>query len=288
MNKHRQMMIFKAIVDSGSISKAAERLELSKSVLSNHLKQLENELNIDLLKRTTRRQSLTLAGEQFYRHCVALNDVMSHAWEDIHQLQQQPYGKISVTAPVALMELIVIPALCSAFASYPKVSLNLIADDRQLDLLQNDIDIAIRFGESPDSNIKQKRIGRFQDVLCQSKRACQSAAEANYIANQWQEKDIVHTLNHRGNSLTTELCYTAHHRANNVNQVASLIQNGMGVGLLPDFLLSRYPDLEPCFKEHYLAINNVYALHPYSKSPPASVTHAINAIEKMLKSVTEF
>ena len=149
MNKHKQMLIFKTIVDSGSISKAAERLELSKSVLSNHLKHLENELNVDLLKRTTRRQSLTLAGEQFYQHCVALNDVMSRAWEDIHQLQHQPQGKVSVTAPVALMDSIVIPALSDAFALYPKVSLHLIADDRQLDLLQHDIDIAIRVGESP-------------------------------------------------------------------------------------------------------------------------------------------
>lgn len=288
MNKHKQMLIFKTIVDSGSISKAAERLELSKSVLSNHLKHLENELNVDLLKRTTRRQSLTLAGEQFYQHCVALNDVMSRAWEDIHQLQHQPQGKVSVTAPVALMDSIVIPALSDAFALYPKVSLHLIADDRQLDLLQHDIDIAIRVGESPNSHIKQKRIGRFQDILCQSTHSLESPSDANYIANHWQPKEVAHILHNKQSASTIELSYATSHRANSVNQVASLIQHNMGIGLLPDFLLAQYSDIEPCFKDHYLAINNVYALHPYSKSPPASVVHAINAIEKRLKSVTEF
>ncbi|GLT16861.1 transcriptional regulator [Vibrio zhanjiangensis] len=288
MNKHKQMLIFKTIVDSGSISKAAEKLELSKSVLSSHLKHLESELNVDLLKRTTRRQSLTTAGEQFYQHCVALNDVMSRAWEDIHQLQQEPRGKLSVTAPVALMDNIVIPALSCALSQYPKVSLNLIADDQQLDLLQHDIDIAVRVGKSPDSNIKQKRIGRFHDVLCQSIQSHQDATKANYIANHWQPKEIVHYLYHKDSCVATELNYTAYHRANSVTQVAHLIQHGMGVGLLPDFVLSQYSDIKPCFNDHHLTINNVYVLHPYAKSPPASVVYAINAIEKRLKSVTEF
>ncbi|WP_281629646.1 LysR family transcriptional regulator [Vibrio sp. St2] len=288
MNKHKQMMIFKAIVEAGSISKAADKLELSKSVLSTHLKQLESELATDLLKRTTRKQSLTPAGERFYQHCITMNDVMSTAWDDIRQLQKEPSGKLSITAPIALMESIVVPALSDAFAPFPDVSLNLVAEDKQLDLMQHDIDLAIRVGESPDSNVKQKRIGQFRDVLCQSVESHQSPETAKYIANNWQPKTITHLFHDINGDNATELSYLTHHKVNTVSQVASLIRQDMGIGLLPDFMLSQYPDLRPCFKQKQLMHNNVYALHPYSKSPPTSVIRAIDAIEKRLKSVTEF
>lgn len=288
MNKHKQMMIFKAIVEAGSISKAADKLELSKSVLSTHLKQLESELATDLLKRTTRKQALTPAGERFYQHCITMNDVMSTAWDDIRQLQKEPSGKLSITAPIALMESIVVPALSDAFAPFPDVSLNLVAEDKQLDLMQHDIDLAIRVGESPDSNVKQKRIGQFRDVLCQSIDTSQAPEAAKYIANHWQPKSITHHLYDVEGENSTELHYATHHRVNTVSQVASLIHQGMGIGLLPDFMLSQYPDLQPCFKHQQLLPNNVYALHPYSKSPPTSVTKAIEAIEQRLKSVTDF
>ncbi|MER2496009.1 LysR family transcriptional regulator [Vibrio neptunius] len=288
MNKHKQMMIFKAIVEAGSISKAADKLELSKSVLSTHLKQLESELATTLIKRTTRKQSLTPAGERFYQHCITMHDVMSTAWDDIRHLQKQPSGKLSITAPIALMESIVVPALSDAFAPFPDVSLNIVAEDKQLDLMQHDIDLAIRVGESPDSNVKQKRIGQFRDVLCQSAATRHAPETAKYIANHWQPKTITHHLFAADGAKSTTLIYTAHHRVNTVSQVASLIRHDMGIGLLPEFMLNQFSDLEPCFKHQQLLSNNVYALHPYSKSPPISVTRAIAVIEQRLKSVTVF
>ncbi|WP_342745396.1 LysR family transcriptional regulator [Vibrio ostreicida] len=286
MSQYKQMMIFKAIVESGSISKAAEKLNLSKSVLSTQLKQLESDLSCSLLKRTTRKQSLTSSGERFYQHCIKMNDVMSVAWQDIRQLQTEPEGNLCVTAPVALMDSIVVPALSEAFMHYPTVSLSLLAEDRQLDVMQHNIDLAIRVGQSPDSRLKQKRIGQFRDILCQPRHIKPFMVPSRYIANQWQPKLVTHHLQHRVKEDEKTLSFTTHHNANTVHQVAHMIELNMGVGLIPEFCLQQYPNLQPCDEDYQLLPNSVYALHPYSLSPPPTVSMAIESIEHMLASLT--
>ncbi|WP_331386585.1 LysR family transcriptional regulator [Aliivibrio salmonicida] len=83
MNKLKQMTLFMTIVETGSITKAADKLELSKSVISQHLKQLENDLSVPLLKRTTRKQVLTTSGEHFYLQCCEMHQLAEKAWSDI-------------------------------------------------------------------------------------------------------------------------------------------------------------------------------------------------------------
>ena len=283
MNKHRQMTLFMHIVECGSISKAAEKLELSKSVLSHALKQLESELNTTLLKRTTRKQSLTPQGEAFYRRCQAMNEIVDQAWEDIRESQHEPSGSITITAPHALMESVIAPALGESFQQYPKVSLNLIADDHQLDLMQHDIDLAIRVGESNDSNYRQQKIGAFRDVLCCAKGNTPDLNNCAYIANHWQPKQIVHRLTYPSSQQSLEYRFTTKHRVNTINQVATMISLNMGVGIVPEFLLSNYPSLKPCVPNWQLSATNVYALHPYSNKPPLTVTMAREAICAKLK-----
>lgn len=283
MNKHRQMSLFLAIVESGSISKAAERLELSKSVLSSALKQLEQELDTVLLKRTTRKQNLTPQGERFYQHCLAMHEIADQAWDEIKQAQTTPSGSVTLTAPHALMESVVAPAVASVFVRYPEVKIELIADDHQLDLMQHNIDLAIRVGESADSSYRQKKIGAFRDVLCQANHSQEELSSAAYIANHWQRKHIHHTLQNQINDKVKTFRFSASHRANTINQVATMVSLGLGVGIIPDFLIKQYPALAPCLPDYELPLTNLYALHSYSQKPPIAVLMAIEAIQSKLR-----
>tara|TARA_Y100001956_G_C4128832_1_gene192176 strand:+ start:4765 stop:5631 length:867 start_codon:yes stop_codon:yes gene_type:complete len=283
MNKHRQMTLFMHIVDSGSISKASEKLDLSKSVLSQALKQLEKELECTLLKRTTRKQSLTPQGQAFYQHCLAMNEIVDKAWLEMKNAQSAPSGRVSITASHALMESVVTPAVATLFKPYPDVILNLIADDKPLDLMQHDIDLAIRVGESKDSNYRQRKVGEFRDVLCQSKWSQIPPHQAHYVANQWQKKQISHRLTHQKTGDHQELEFNAKHRANTINQVATMVEMEMGIGLLPEFLLHQYANITPCLPNYRLPKSNVYAIHSYSRTPPIAVSMAIEAIEQHLK-----
>lgn len=287
MNKLKQITLFMTIVETGSITKAAEKLELSKSVISQHLKQLEHELAIPLLKRTTRKQSLTVSGEHFYLQCCEMHKLAEKAWSDILHQQESPQGKLSVTAPHALMNSIVIPALSSVFNTHKEVELNLIAHDGQLDLMQEEIDLAIRVGESKLSNLKQKRIGTIQDILCIAKTypefTIDSIEALPYVANHWQSKQISHQLVNTTTKNARVINFIAAHQVNTVQNSLALIKNGFGIGLLPEFIyLQHQEELKEVLPTFEMKTSNVYALHPFHGQVPISVRMAIGAIENAL------
>ena len=179
MNQLRQMSLFARVVEAGSISAAAAQLELSKSVVSQHLKALEQELGVVLLKRTTRRQHLTEAGQTFYERCRALNQVAEEAWAEVQQRTGELKGRIRLTAPDALMAPLIAPLVAELLKVSPGLQPELIASDAQLDLMQQQIDLAIRVGESPDSQLRQRRIGEFRDVLCAAPSLITSNADCH-------------------------------------------------------------------------------------------------------------
>ena len=112
MNQLRDMSIFAHIVEQGSITAAAEFLQLSKSVVSHSLKSLEEELGVALLKRTTRRQTLTAAGEVFLERCRELNSIADEAWQQARNTLEIPQGHVRITAPNALMGSLIAPGYC--------------------------------------------------------------------------------------------------------------------------------------------------------------------------------
>lgn len=283
MNKLRLMSLFVHIVECGSISKAAEKLELSKSVLSSALKHLEQELDTCLLKRTTRKQALTSAGERFYQQCAQMTKQAEAAWLEAAELKQVPTGKLTVTAPHALMRPIVLPALTNVFSDYPDVHLNLVSDDKHVDIVQQDIDLAVRVGASGDSNIKQRKVGQFCDVLCWAKETHVDIEATSYIAQHWQVEPIVHAfcLDEKEHQVQ----YLVKHRANTVFDVESLLEMGLGFGILPDFMLASNSLLEPVPQAKASKVNPIYVLHPYQAHVPMAVTLAIKAIEERIEEV---
>jgi len=319
MSKLKQMTVFMYVVKLGSITKAAEKLDVSKSVVSQHLKQLEAELAVTLLKRTTRKQSLTPAGEHFYQQCCTMHELAEQAWQDAQQLQVSPQGLIKITAPHALMNHLVLPALHDVFHAYPDVELELISHDGRSDLMQEGIDIAIRVGESKISNLKQKRIGDFRDVLCgavhtinahqtnidalkledniKSGTTTLSLTGIKYVANHWQEKLIHHRfslkksslkpLSSKSKDITTQRCeltFKANHKANTLPTCVTMLEQGFGVGIIPDFIFAKHTDvLAELLPNYQLDRVNVYALHSYQAAVPIGVTMAIEAIAKRLR-----
>ncbi|OUL56490.1 LysR family transcriptional regulator [Pseudoalteromonas ulvae] len=273
MNKLRHMSLFMSIVEAGSITAAADKLNLSKSVLSQHLKKLEAELAITLLKRTTRRQSLTPAGERFYQHCHQMHNVAEQAWNEVFELQHEPMGLITITAPHGLMNSIVVPAITNAFKPYTQVKFNLICDDAHLDLMQHNIDLAIRVGESPDSNYRQTAIGTLHDCLCQKRAIEIDLHKVSYIANHWQANNISHNINGQTYQFDVK------HRTNTLMQTVALIEAGCGIGLIPDTLAYHNSQMQVIAR---LAQSTIYALHPYSAAIPLAVSMARHAIELKL------
>ncbi|MFJ4347621.1 LysR family transcriptional regulator [Pseudomonas sp. NPDC089401] len=165
MNMIEEMEIFVAVVEQGSYTRAADALQLHRPALSKAIQNLEQELGVQLLHRTTRRIHVTREGEEFYarakQHLADLSDTL--AW---FSPNRPPRGKLRVDAPVTLAKAFIIPSLPAFRDKYPEIELILGSTDHQIDLIAGGVDCAIRLGELDSSSLIARRIGNVSMVAC--------------------------------------------------------------------------------------------------------------------------
>jgi DNA-binding transcriptional LysR family regulator len=165
-----RLVVFVAVVEAGSLSAAARRLGLAKTMVSAHLQRLEAEVGASLLLRTTRRQSLTDAGEAFFQACQRIVHDAQEAVSAASQDTAQPRGVLRVTAPIDYASSVVAPVAVALRKKYPQLKIELLAGDRVVDLVNEGIDVAIRAGRLRDSGLQATRIGTFAEWLVASPR----------------------------------------------------------------------------------------------------------------------
>ncbi|MCZ4060180.1 LysR substrate-binding domain-containing protein [Pantoea sp. LMR881] len=148
-----------AVVDSGSITAAAEQLEQTSSGISRALSRLESKLQTTLLHRTTRRLALTEEGLIFLEHARQILTSVEQAEEQIAQRREIPAGRLRVNAAAPFMLHVIVPLVDAFRRSYPLIQLELNTDDIVIDLLEQQTDIAIRIGELRDSTLRARMLG---------------------------------------------------------------------------------------------------------------------------------
>lgn len=163
-----RLAVFVAVVEAGSLTAAATRLGLAKTMVSTHMQRLEGELGARLLVRTTRRISLTEPGEEFYAAtCKILRDI-NDAVLAIGDGAIEPRGTLRVTAPIDYGATVITPALIALRRQYPALKIELLSADRRFDLIAEGIDVAIRLGRLADSGHQAFKIGSYTKWLVAS------------------------------------------------------------------------------------------------------------------------
>lgn len=165
MDRLREMEIFVAIVAAGSLSAAARTLGLSVPVVSKELARLEERLGTLLLHRTTRSLTLTPEGELFHRRCTTILADVDDA-EDQAARGARLEGPLRITTTAAFGRRTLAPLLAEFRLQHPGVEIGLILSDRVLDLVQENIDVALRFGVLPDSRLVARRLAASHRVVC--------------------------------------------------------------------------------------------------------------------------
>ncbi len=168
MDKFAHMQIFVGIVEAGSISGAAERLGLPKSAVSRRLAELEARLGVSLIQRTTRRLNLTDSGRAFYARCVAILADLDEAETAVSQAHGSLKGGLKVALPLAFGLLHLAPLIQEFMTLHPDVRFELDFNDRQIDLMQEGFDLAIRIATLEDSSLIARRLAPICHVLCAS------------------------------------------------------------------------------------------------------------------------
>ncbi len=160
---------FAAIVDLGGISAAARVLGMPKSSVSRELASLEARFGMPLLQRTTRRMSLTHAGEVLIAYARRVAEELDNAATAVESLRDVPRGHLAITAPYALLRHVLVPRLGVFRARYPELRLSIDPTLRMLDLINEGIDLALRFGPLPHSALSTQKLGDMPLILVASK-----------------------------------------------------------------------------------------------------------------------
>jgi DNA-binding transcriptional LysR family regulator len=168
MNRLESMSILVAVVDSGSLSAAARRLDMPLATVSRKVGELESHLKTRLLHRTTRRLSLTEAGSSYVAACRRILDEIGEAERTAMGEYASPKGELVVTAPVVFGRSHVVPVVAEFLAHYPEIDVSLVLTDRVVHLMDENTDVAVRIGELPDSTLVATGVGRVRRVVCAS------------------------------------------------------------------------------------------------------------------------
>lgn len=168
MDRFRAMKTFVAVADAGSLSGAARRLGQPLANVSRLLSQLESQLGLPLIERTTRRMALTDAGRDYLAACRQAFETLDGAESRIAGQSEELSGEIAITAPASFGRVHVVPIVTEYLRAYPRIDTRLLLMDRIVDLVEEDIDVAIRVGELPDSGLLAKRVGTLKLVACAS------------------------------------------------------------------------------------------------------------------------
>lgn len=138
------LALFAHVVEAGSFSEAARQLQMPKSTLSRRISDLEDELGVRLLNRTTRKLYLTDVGREFLVHCQTVVAAASAAEQVTQFVQEKPRGKVRISSPYAISQSLLVQILPEFMARYPDVSLDLVMTNKPVNLIEEQVDIALR------------------------------------------------------------------------------------------------------------------------------------------------
>ncbi|WP_043431674.1 LysR family transcriptional regulator [Cystobacter fuscus] len=234
------VMMFNRVVKVGGFSKAAAELGVTKSTISKKIAELESYLGTTLLRRTTRSLQLTDMGKQFHEQSSRGLSEIKKATEQAQATSVEPRGRLRVTAPSDFATSILAPLLAGFLETYPKVSLEMMLTDKVLDLVNDDIDVAIRIGPMMDSSLGAKKVGRDVFQLVASPAYIKRSPSLQEPGDLKKHNCLVFTPKpdmqrwrlKSGASRTTfepEIKFIS----NNVTAVKALVVQGAGVALLP-------------------------------------------------------
>lgn len=168
MDRLEGMSIFVAAVEGGSLTSAGRRLGMPLPTVSRKLAELEEHLGARLLLRSTRRLTLTDAGSAYFQSCKRILDEVGDAERQVAGEQMAPKGELVLTAPIVFGRLHVLPMVNEFLAAYPEINIRIWLSDRNMHLLEDRVDLAVRIGALPDSSMIAMRIGEVRYVVCGS------------------------------------------------------------------------------------------------------------------------
>ena len=291
-NDLNQIRIFVSVAQLNSFSKAAEALKIEKSTVSSKVSQLEKRLNIRLLQRTTRKVSLTEAGEQYLLFCVAALEQLEKGAQFINELSEVPQGLLRVCIPNNMANVLLKKLIPKFLKQYPKVQLEIIQTDKSPDLLTENFDLAIQFGghELLDSSFIFRKIHQSDWIIVASKEYLaaqvkittpEQLSELDNIACLYEGKSFYQMLTPSITWQSNKIVFKPRFLINNMGNVIQAIKQHIGFAVTPKNMV--LPDIESgkliqLLPQITLPSTAVYLVYPSRNGQPAKTKAFVEAM----------
>ena len=292
MDRFDEMHTFVRVVEAGGISAAADRLGIAKSAVSRRLQELENRLDVQLLQRTTRRIHLTDAGSEFYQSSLRILEELEEAELSLQSGQQALSGRLRINAPLSLGLRHLLPVLQLLQAQHPQLVVDLDLDDREINMIEEGVDVLLRVGRLEDSSLIARRLCPIRFLYC---------AAPDYLARRGEPKQPADLSAHDGigYNLVPEaqqwplgvvqgrLLHKPHigMSSNNGDMILKAAEAGLGIAMLPTFICHEAVAegrLRPVLCQYHPAPLDLYALYTSRRHLPQRVRALLDFLAEWL------
>ncbi|OCH17212.1 LysR family transcriptional regulator [Aliivibrio sp. 1S165] len=236
---------FVAVAEAQSFTGAARALETSVAQISRKVAALEDRLSIKLLIRTTRKVSVTEAGQTYYQHCRHLVEGLKQADRAITELNATPQGRLKITSSVTYGEQLIAPLLSDFMLMYPQLELELVLSNQTFDLIEQDFDLAIRLGRLTDSTMMAKRLSSRQVRVCASPGYIEKYGEPHTLSELSQHNCLIGSLpvwRFIENKKEKSVRVKGSVHCNSGAALTNAALKGLGIVQLPDFYVQESMD----------------------------------------------
>jgi DNA-binding transcriptional LysR family regulator len=287
------MMLFIAVIDAGSFTLAAQRLNIPKANISRKISSLEQQLGVILLERTTRSQHITDAGSQYLVHCRHISQEIELAETSISELLTEVKGQLRIGVSVGMGHDIIKPVLGQFMRQYPALNLQLNLLNSRVDLIEEGYDLVIRIGELEDSRLVAKRLGKVARKIYTSPDYVKQHGEIKSIEQLSKASFLLMSSiqNNERLLLTSkekqhELTVMPRMLVDDFLILKQMIIEGLGVSIMPDYMCEHElanAKLIQLLPSWGMLDVNVYALYPKHRLNVPKVKAFLDFIQTVFK-----
>ena len=281
MDRLTSMSVFAKVVGEGSFAQAARQMRLSPAAVTKHVQLLEEWLGARLLNRTTRRISLTETGAAVYERSLRLLEDVEEVRTSTAESTVRPSGVLRVSAPISFGALHLGPIVADYLALYPQVSIELVLDDRVVDIVDEGFDLAVRIAALKESNLVARRIAPSREVVCASPaylvrrgRPVKPSDLAKHDCLDYALRSDRGSWRFEGPGSEASVKVDARMTATNGQILRDAARQGAGIILCPTFLVGediRSGRLEPLMPEFKPVARSIHAVYPSRRHLSAKV-----------------
>jgi DNA-binding transcriptional LysR family regulator len=274
------MRIFVSVVQNGSLSSAGRQLGLSPASVSRHISALEEGLGCRLINRTSRKLTLTEAGELYFKKVEQVLLQIAEANDSVAELQATPRGTLRVHSRMLVGHLLIVPALPTFLVQNPEVKVDLLLSNRVVDLVEQNVDIDIRIGKLVDSSLVGKRLAVSERILCATSGYLDDRPAIRKPSDLTAHNCLTYRLNLgrtvwrflRRDGTMEEVPVSGNLQSDNGHALLSATLAGVGVALMPDWAVrdalasGELRRLLPAYRVSHIEFDNgVYAVYQKSR-----------------------